>query len=54
MCLQTDQNKWRVISFAAAVLLMDDDILVSAQDVQFAFRVWKVGTLTHQQCYLTV
>lgn len=26
-----------------AVLLMDDDLLVAAQDVQFAFRVWKVG-----------
>ena len=37
-------GQWRVISFAAAVLLMDDDILISAQDVQFALRVWKVGT----------
>jgi len=26
-----------------AVLLMDDDLLIAAQDVQFAFRVWKVG-----------
>ena len=35
-----------LFSFGAAVLLMDDDVLVSAQDVQFAFRVWKVGTHT--------
>lgn len=26
----------------AAVLIMDDDIMASAQDIQFAFRVWKV------------
>ena len=25
-----------------AVLIMDDDIMASAQDIQFAFRVWKV------------
>ena len=35
-----------VCTWSVAVFLVDDDMMVSAQDIQFAFRVWKVGLPT--------
>lgn len=42
------------LSFSLAVLMMDDDTLVSAHDLTFAFSVWQVmfSTLAGSICEL--
>ena len=42
------------LCFATAVFLVDDDLGVSAKDLQFAFRVWKVQTLLTQSLLLLI
>ena len=34
-----------VLPFLSAVLMVDDDMLISAQDLAFAFSVWQVRLL---------
>ena len=44
-CLHFQTVCFKFFSFISAVLMVDDDLLISAQDLVFAFSVWQVMLL---------
>ena len=43
VCYTNFSSNYIILCCFSGMFLVDDDLLISARDVQFAFRVWKVG-----------